>query len=635
MKEYFFQAGGTLDEDAPSYIERDADTTLLNYLERGEVCLVLAPRQVGKSSLMVRTIAKLRKSGVNAGIVDLQSLGISCEQEFWFSDVVFQIGRSLCLRTDATEWWEKNRRLGPAQRFMVFVEDVVLAETQGKVVIFFDEIDSVLPLPFSDDFFTTIRAVFNARAGNPVLKRITFVLLGVAVSSEFVKNRLRTPFNIGKEIDLSDLGEDSLIVFRKVLGTGSDPLLDRIFYWTGGQPMMVQKLAELVYSLRRKKRVPKRVDEAVKRTYFDTRIEKDTHLKFIRDYLLEDNKKVRKTLKTYRSVLENKEIPYDEQSPVHSRLKLAGVVRAENGKLFIRNRVYQKVFDRKWIKENTPRDIVKIVAYTASSVLVAVLLWFFLVQPVFFPKFTSYQNFSWFDRDVYYTDRSSINLDIPIPSEKEIVRITVNGEDISLPEKTDIKKAGISFNNFKIGENHYQIRFYSGLWKENFEKKLSIVSYPKKYWKILETDFVFLPSDIFMMGDETQHQVTLTRGFYMQSTEVTQGQWKSVMETTRLILKVAEKIALWKMFLGMMYRNLSEGLTNWKASTGIGCLPRRNGSMQPEAAEKQKNTQVFRMITVFITMLIFVIRTVNIIGKIKSRMAINTQHLLELTNLMV
>ncbi|MCP4108785.1 MAG: formylglycine-generating enzyme family protein, partial [Desulfobacteraceae bacterium] len=267
--------------------------------------------------------------------------------------------------------------------------------------------------------------------------------------------------------------------------------------------------------------------------------EKDTHLKFIRDYLLEDNKKVRKTLKTYRSVLKNKEIPYDEQSPVHSRLKLAGVVRAENGKLSIRNRVYQEVFDREWIEENTPRDIVRIVAYTASSALVAVLVWFFIVQPVFFPKFTKYQNFSWFDRDIYYTDQSGINLDIPMPSEKEIVRITVDGEDISLSGKTDIKKAGISFNNLKIGENYYQICFYSGLWKENFEKKLNIVSYPKKNWKSFEADFVFLQPGTFMMGspsdelgrnsDETQHQVTLTRGFYVQTTEVTQEQWKAVM----------------------------------------------------------------------------------------------------------
>jgi len=52
--------------------------------------------------------------------------------------------------------------------------------------------------------------------------------------------------------------------------------------------------------------------------------------------------------------------------------------------------------------------------------------------------------------------------------------------------------------------------------------------------------FVYIKPGTFTMGSplseperessETQHQVTLTKGFYMQTTEVTQGQWKSVME---------------------------------------------------------------------------------------------------------
>jgi formylglycine-generating enzyme required for sulfatase activity len=51
--------------------------------------------------------------------------------------------------------------------------------------------------------------------------------------------------------------------------------------------------------------------------------------------------------------------------------------------------------------------------------------------------------------------------------------------------------------------------------------------------------FVLIPAGVFTMGspldtykrrdDETQHQVALSRSFYIQTTEVTQGQWKAVM----------------------------------------------------------------------------------------------------------
>jgi formylglycine-generating enzyme required for sulfatase activity len=51
--------------------------------------------------------------------------------------------------------------------------------------------------------------------------------------------------------------------------------------------------------------------------------------------------------------------------------------------------------------------------------------------------------------------------------------------------------------------------------------------------------FASIPAGTFMMGSpeddpgwnntETQHQVTLTQGYYMQTTEVTQGQWETVM----------------------------------------------------------------------------------------------------------
>jgi formylglycine-generating enzyme required for sulfatase activity len=63
---------------------------------------------------------------------------------------------------------------------------------------------------------------------------------------------------------------------------------------------------------------------------------------------------------------------------------------------------------------------------------------------------------------------------------------------------------------------------------------------PEAIANSLEMKFVLIPAGTFMMGsppeepgranDEKQHWVTISRPFYMQISEVTQGQWKRVME---------------------------------------------------------------------------------------------------------
>ncbi|KPA13283.1 secreted protein containing Sulphatase-modifying factor domain protein [Candidatus Magnetomorum sp. HK-1] len=69
--------------------------------------------------------------------------------------------------------------------------------------------------------------------------------------------------------------------------------------------------------------------------------------------------------------------------------------------------------------------------------------------------------------------------------------------------------------------------------------KTGIVPVNEQFTNSLGMTFVYIPPGTFMMGsptdelgrggNETQHQVTLTKGYFMQTTEVTQGQWKAVM----------------------------------------------------------------------------------------------------------
>ena len=70
-------------------------------------------------------------------------------------------------------------------------------------------------------------------------------------------------------------------------------------------------------------------------------------------------------------------------------------------------------------------------------------------------------------------------------------------------------------------------------------KRLSTAKEEKTFTNSIGMTFVLIPSGTFTMGspsdepgrndDERQHPVTLSKGFYMQTTEVTQGQWGQTM----------------------------------------------------------------------------------------------------------
>jgi tetratricopeptide (TPR) repeat protein len=404
--ESFFVYGGTLKPSVPSYIERPADAEFFRSLNAGEFCFVLTARQMGKSSLMARVAAKLRKDGWRLAILDLSVLTETSKARspgyaaIWYYGICRRVATELEVASEFENWWAARDQLSEVQRFSEFLSEYLISHSAVRIVIFIDEIDTTLNLPFTDDFFASIRGFYNARATHPQFERLTFALLGVASPSDLIKDAKRTPFNIGRRIDLDDFTFDE----AKKLGAGfrcndltSIRIIERILYWTSGQPYLTQKLCLEAALLCEQQGDCEsfgwshEVDQLVDEHFCSPRASRDeVHFKYIRDRLSEDPRREH-VLKEYLRIYRGQHVHDLPQSVFHTSLKLAGLVRRdESGSLRTRNRIYEKVFTPEWAKDALPINWSRRIAGASVAVLVcAASLWFFVLVPRTFHSLTT------------------------------------------------------------------------------------------------------------------------------------------------------------------------------------------------------------------------------------------------------
>ena len=355
----FYVIGGTLQRNAPSYVPRRADEDLYNGLKEGKFCYVLTSRQMGKSSLMVRTAVCLREEGVAVAVLDLTAIGQNLTAEQWYDGLLGRIGQQLDLEDELEDFWLDNERLGPLQRLLRAVREIVLKKYKGRVVIFIDEIDAVRSLPFStDEFFAGIREFYNRRTEDAELARLAFCLLGVATPSDLIRDTRTTPFNIGQRIELTDFNEREALPLAEGLERGrelGERLIKRVLYWTGGHPYLTQRLCQAVAE-DASVTSPAGVDKHCEELFLSSRArERDDNLLFVRERLLRSESDRAGLLDLYAKVREGrKRVRDDDANPLLGILRLSGIIRIAEGHVLVRNRIYEHVFDRDWIISNMP-----------------------------------------------------------------------------------------------------------------------------------------------------------------------------------------------------------------------------------------------------------------------------------------
>ena len=360
----FYITGGTLTLEADSYLERAADKELLAALRAGEYCFVLNARQMGKSSLSVRVMQQLSEEGVQTVFVDLQKFGgANVTPEQWYLSLLSEVGRSLGLRREFLVYWKEHEGYTLTRRFFGALREVALEQIETSIVIFVDEIDATRSLPFStDEFFAAMREFYNTRIQDPASGRITFCLVGSALPSDLIQDRRTSPFNIGERIELRDFTEEEIRPLAEGLdGPNTPAVLQRVFYWTNGHPYLTQSLCAEIEA-NDSIQTPKGVDRVVERLFFEAQArERNINLADVANRILgspgegQTEEEYRaETLDLYRKVLRGQEVVDDEADRRGGVLKLSGVTRSVDGYLRLRNRIYERVFDRQWVQESLP-----------------------------------------------------------------------------------------------------------------------------------------------------------------------------------------------------------------------------------------------------------------------------------------
>jgi len=311
---------------------------------------------------------RLKAEGFACAAIDLSEIGnrqITLEQ--WYAGFVYILVSSLNLldQVNIRTWWREYQFLSPVHRLSEFINQVLLQNISENIVIFIDEIDSLINLDFEiDDFFILLRSCYNKRADFPEYKRLSFVLLGVATPSQLIRDKSRTPFNIGQAIQLNGFQlHEAQPLLQGLIGRVGNPqaVLKEVLAWTSGQPFLTQKLCKLIYSSPLP--IPNNDEAEWIEHLVQTQVienwefqDEPEHLRTIRARLLSNEQRASLLLRLYQQILQQGEVAVDD-TLAQRELLLSGLVVKHISTsiaapvLTVYNQIYQAVFNQSWVEQ--------------------------------------------------------------------------------------------------------------------------------------------------------------------------------------------------------------------------------------------------------------------------------------------
>ena len=329
-------AEGTMAAESRFYIEREGDAVVRRALERQGVTITIkGPRQMGKSSLLMRVKQQAREAGREVVYIDFQQFDqeVLADADRFYPQFCQTIAEWLGLADGTAEAWASGG--GNNQLTTRYVQNQVLKPLNRPLLLAMDEVDRLFEAEYRSDFFAMLRGWHNNRASPLLLmrpwKELDLALVTATEPYHLIANLNQSPFNVGEVIPLDDFNAEQVADLNQRHGAPLAPgPLAQLMALLHGHPYLVRRALYLVASGQRTG------EEVLEQPASDYGPFGD-HLRY-HLFRIVDNKALRAGL---RQVIRGNRCD-DEKT---SRLLIAaGLVRQENGVLRPRCQLYAAYF---------------------------------------------------------------------------------------------------------------------------------------------------------------------------------------------------------------------------------------------------------------------------------------------------
>jgi hypothetical protein len=245
-------AEGTMDAESRFYIERDGDGVARRALQRQGVTITIkGPRQMGKSSLLMRVIQEAMEAGREPVYLDLQQFDqeVLAEADRFYPQFCQAIAEQLGLADGTAAAWAAGG--GNNQLATRYMQNQVLKALNRPLLLAMDEVDRLFEAEYRSDFFAMLRGWHNNRASPlPLLrpwKQLDLALVTATEPYHLIANLNQSPFNVGEVIQLHDFSAEQVADLNQRHGGPLAPgPLAQLMELLHGHPYLVRLALYLV-----------------------------------------------------------------------------------------------------------------------------------------------------------------------------------------------------------------------------------------------------------------------------------------------------------------------------------------------------------------------------------------------------